>query len=66
MNIPGFTSQTLIEFHDKISECLRKDDENQSPEKVYGVRSFGDWRNLADSIEAELTQRNVPFTAIHW
>ncbi len=30
MNIPGFTTQTLFELHDKIWECLRKDDDNPS------------------------------------
>lgn len=66
MNIAGFTTQTLIEFHDKVRECLRKDDENPSEEKVYGVRSFNDWRVFRESLETELNQRNVPFTPIQW
>ena len=66
MNIPGFTTQTLIEFHNKISECLQKDDENPSTEKVYGVRSFSDWRQFADAIETELTNRSASFQPIHW
>jgi hypothetical protein len=66
LNIPGFTTQTLIEFHEKIRECLDKDDKNPSPEKVYGVRSFNDWRELSTSVEKELTQRQVVFKLIEW
>ena len=66
MNIPGFTTQTLIEFHQKIHECLDKDDQNPSSEKLYGVRSFNDWRAFADAVESELTQRNIPFKPIQW
>jgi hypothetical protein len=66
MNIRGFTTQTLIEFHNKIRECLQKDDENPSTEKVYGVRSFKDWRDFSDSIEAELSKRGVQVVKIKW
>jgi hypothetical protein len=68
MNIPGFTMQTLIEFefHDMIRECLKKDDENPAAEKVNGVRSFSDWRDFADAVEAELKQRTITLTSINW
>jgi hypothetical protein len=66
MNIPGFTTTTLLEFHAKVSECLKKDDENPNPQKDYGVRSFNGWRTFADGIEAELTSRNITFAAIQW
>ncbi|WOO32274.1 hypothetical protein [Diaphorobacter limosus] len=66
MNISGFTTQTLIEFYDKVRDCLRKDDENPSADKVYGVRSFQDWRGFADAIEKELTERSQTFTPIQW
>lgn len=66
MNIPGFTTQALIELHNKIRECLQKDDENPSPDKVYEVRSLADWRQVADSIENELASRSVSFLPIHW
>ena len=45
MNIPGFTTKTLLEFNAKVKECLRKDDDNSSAEKDYGVRSFPEWRD---------------------
>jgi hypothetical protein len=66
MNIPGFTTQTIIEFHEKIRECSDKDDCNPLREKVYGVRSFNDWREFSDSVEAELRQRNIPVKQIQW
>ena len=66
MNIPGFTTTTLLEFHAKVSECLKNDDENPNPQKDYEVRSFNDWRTFADGIEAELTSRNIMFAAILW
>jgi hypothetical protein len=66
VNIPGFTTATLLEFHAKVMECLRKDDENPNPQKDYGVRSFNDWRIFADGIEAELTNRGATFQAIPW
>jgi len=66
MNVPGFSTQALIEFHEKIRICLDKDDRNPSQEKVYGVRSFNDWREFADSVETELSQRNVPFESVKW
>jgi hypothetical protein len=66
MNIPGFTTKTLLEFHEKVIECLRKDDENPLTEKEYGVRTFRDWRAFSDAIEGELRTRNVPFTSVSW
>jgi hypothetical protein len=66
MNIPGFTTTTLLEFHAKVTECLKKDDENPNAQKDYGVRSFNDWRTFADGIETELTTRGISFTAIPW
>jgi len=66
MNIPGFTTPTLFEFHTKVRECLAKDDANPNPQKIYGVRSQSDWRQLSSSIEAELTARGEPFEPIQW
>jgi len=54
MNISGFTTKTLLEFHEKVIECLRRDDDNPSMEKEYGVRTFHDWRVFSDAIEIEL------------
>lgn len=66
MRINGFTTETILEFHSKIAESLDKDDANPSPAKVYEVRTFPDWRELRDEIEAELSQRGVPFDPIVW
>ena len=66
MNLPGFTTKTLLEFHAKVMECLRKDDENPNTLKDYEVRSINDWRTFADGIEAELTSRGTTFQAIPW
>lgn len=66
MNIPGFTTQTLLEFHEKIRECLNKDDQNPLVEKVYEVRSCQDWREFVNSLEAELTKRGIQFLPIKW
>jgi len=66
MNISGFTTKTLLEFHEKVIECLRKDDENPSIEKEYGVRTFHDWRVFSNAIEVELRSRNEPFTPVSW
>ena len=66
MNISGFTTKTLMEFHEKVIECLRRDDENPLIEKEYGVRTFNDWLVFSDNIEVELRTRNVPFTPVSW
>jgi len=66
MNIPGFTTKTLLEFNAKVKECLRKDDDNSSAEKDYGVRSFPDWREFSNKIEEELKRRDVQFDSIQW
>ena len=66
MHIPGFSTPTLVEFHSKVCECLSKDDANPSPDKLYGVRTYADWRDFATAIEAELTNRQVPFQPIAW
>ncbi len=66
MNIPGFTTAALQDFHSKVRESLRKDDENPSPDKIYGVRAFKDWRDLSDAIEEELKKRQVSYEPIAW
>lgn len=66
MNIPGFTTNALMEFHSKVAECLKIDDANTSTSKLYGVREFPDWKQLSDAIEAELSTREVPISPINW
>ena len=66
MNIPGFSTPTLQKFHSMIADCLAKDDAQQGSDKVYGVRTYQDWKQLRDDIEAELTKRKILFTPILW
>jgi hypothetical protein len=66
VNISDFTTNTLLEFHEKVIEHLREDDENPSTEKENWVRTFSDWRVFSDAIEGELISRNVPFTPVSW
>ena len=66
MNISDFTTITLLEFHEKVIERLREDDENPSTEKENLVRTLSDWRVFSDAIEGELISRNVPFTPVYW
>ena len=66
LNIPALTTPTLLEFHEKIRECLELDDANSEQEKLYGVREFADWRLLRDAIEKELENRGVTFTPLVW
>ena len=66
MNIPGLTTQSLLDLHGLIRHALEEDDRNPETEKKYGVRIYPDWRKQADAIEAELSVRKVPFTPIPW
>lgn len=66
MNIPGFSTPTLVEFHAKVRECLAKDDANPNQDKLYGVRTYADWKAFATAIEAELLARQVPYQPIAW
>jgi hypothetical protein len=66
MNIPGLTTQTLQKFHALIADCLAKDDAQTTGDKEYGVRTFSDWKQLRDDIEAELRKRGISFTPITW
>jgi hypothetical protein len=66
LNIPGFSTPTLLEFHSIVKVCLQKDDADATLEKPYGVRAFADWRILSDAIEQQLLFRNVSFSPITW
>jgi hypothetical protein len=66
MNIPGFTTAALQDFHAKVKESLRKDDDNPSPDKIYGVRTYKDWRDWSDAIEDELKKRQISFDPVAW
>jgi len=58
------TADTLKDLHNSIRKCLAADDANPSSEKVYGVRTFADWKNAKDAIEAELMRHNISYDKI--
>ncbi|MDI9847828.1 hypothetical protein QM467_07150 [Rhodoblastus sp. 17X3] len=66
MNIPELSDQSLRDLHDLIQEAMKTDDQSQSVEKPYGVRSFPAWRRQADQFEAELEKRALPYEKINW
>ena len=65
MNIPGFSTNGLLGMHISISRALQEDD-SSSVEKLYGVREYSDWREMADAIEKELISRGIKFVLIPW
>ncbi len=67
MNIPGFSTSGLLMMHGGIKQSLAVDDNiSDDKEKLFGVRTFPDWKKMADAIEEELNKRNVKFEAISW
>lgn len=67
MNIPGFSTSGLLMMHGAIKQSLAVDDNTPTgKDKPYGVRTFSDWRAMADAIETELKSRNVKFEAVPW
>ena len=67
MNIPGLSTSGLVMMHGAIKQALAVDD-NLPPDqnKPYGVRTFADWKQMADAIEAELRTRSVKFDPAPW
>lgn len=67
MNIPGFSTSGLVMMHGAIKQALAVDD-NLPPaqDKPYCVRTFPDWRQMADAIELEFRKRGVKFDAVQW
>lgn len=67
MNIPDLSTNAIKALHDKIRECLERDDATPpSQAKPYGVRDTLDWRTQADEFEAELGRRGESCTKIQW
>lgn len=63
----GFSNNGLLKMHLAVINALKADDETpQDQEKIYGVRRYSDWKLWADSLEAELTSRNVQFNKVPW
>ncbi len=52
-------------MHLAVINALKADDAiPQGQEKIYGVRTNNDWWQWADSLESELTKRNVQFNKV--
>jgi len=67
MNIPGFSTSGLKMMQEGIRKALEHDDSAPiGQDKMYGVREFADWRELGDSLEAELDQRKETYVKIAW
>ena len=67
MNIPGYSTSGLLMMHGGIKNALAVDD-NTPPAtaKTYGVRTYSDWKEQGDAIEAELDSRKVSYQKIAW
>lgn len=67
MNIPGFSTNGLKMMLKGIIGALQEDDATPAgQDKPYGVRTFADWRILADDIEAELDRRGETYAKVPW
>lgn len=65
--VSGFTNDSLSKMHQAILDALEKDDKTpEGQEKPYCVREYDDWRKWADTLEAELAKREVPFDKVPW
>jgi hypothetical protein len=67
MNIPGFSLSGLLMMHGSIKSALSIDDNTPPGAKAtYGVRTYRDWKEHADAIEAELDSRKINYQKIEW
>jgi hypothetical protein len=65
--VSGFSNDGLLKMHLAVLNALKADDATpQGQEKLYGVRMYQDWRQWSDSLEDELTKRNVQFNKVPW
>jgi hypothetical protein len=66
MNYSALTTQSLIDLHTAVVEALAADDRTLPMDKIYGVRQYRGWRRHADALEAQMREKNIPFTPIQW
>lgn len=65
--VSDFSNDGLLRMHLAVINALKADDETpQGQEKLYGVRTYQDWRQWSDSLEAELSKRKVSFNKVPW
>jgi hypothetical protein len=60
------STPTLLDMHSAIQKAMDEDDKNPSPEKIYGVRVYPDWRAHSDKIENVLDSRSAAYIKIKW
>jgi hypothetical protein len=66
LNIPGFSTNGLLMMLGGIKQSLAVDDNTPGQDKIYGVRIFPDWKQMASAIELELQSRKVKFEPVSW
>ena len=67
VNVPGFSTNGLKALQAAIFKAMETDDATPaSQEKVYYVREFPDWKELADKLEEELDWRGASYTKVPW
>jgi hypothetical protein len=68
MDMKNLTDRTIIGFYQQIRRCLYEDDQmvvaNREPE--WCVRDTQDWKQMAQSLGAEMDRREVQFAPIKW
>ena len=65
--VSEYSSSGLLMMYGGIRNALAVDDNLPTDvEKPYGVRCHDDWRRWANSIEAELDNRDVKYEKIVW
>lgn len=67
LDYQGMSTNGLLALHGAIRNCLDADDNTPvGQSKLYGVRTFPDWRRMADDLENELKKRNARYQPIIW
>lgn len=64
MNIEGLSTNSLTMLHKAIQKALDEDDALEI--KIYEVREYPDFKQMADAIESILTRKKEKFERIEW
>jgi hypothetical protein len=65
--VSGFSDNGLLKMHLSIINALKIDDKTpHDQEKLYDVRINQDWKQWSDTLEDELTKRNIQFNKVPW
>ena len=67
MDLSNYSDNGLLALHEAIIKALNIDDAiSEGMSKEYNVRKFSDWREWANSLEAELIKRDISYPTIPW